>query len=91
MAENLAEIDGINATLVELSPHILPPVDKETAAFAQNELRKHGIKLILSDGVSAFGKNEIVLNSGRKIPYDIAILAIGVKPETALARECRRG
>lgn len=88
MAENLAEIDGINATLVELSPHILPPVDKETAAFAQNELRKHGIKLILSDGVSAFGKDEIVLNSGRKIPYDIAILAIGVKPETALARDC---
>ena len=88
MAENLAEIDGINATLVELSPHILPPVDKETAAFAQNELRKHGIKLILSDGVSAFGKDEIALNSGRKIPYDIAILAIGVKPETALARDC---
>lgn len=88
MAENLAKIDGINATLVELSPHILPPVDKETAALAQNELRKHGIKLILSDGVSAFGKNEIVLNSGRKIPYDIAILAIGVKPETALARDC---
>lgn len=89
MAESLAEIDGINATLVELSPHILPPVDKETAAFAQNELRKHGIKLILSDGVSAFGKDEIALNSGRKIPYDIAILAIGVKPETALARDSR--
>ena len=88
MAENFAEIDGINTTLVEFAPHILPPVDRETAAFAQNELRNHGVNLILSDGVKAFGKDEVVLNSDRTIPYDIAILAAGVKPETKLARDC---
>ena len=88
MAENFAEIEGINTTLVEFAPHVLPPVDKETAAFAQNELRNHGINLILSDGVKNFGEDEIVLNSGRKIPYDIAILAAGVKPETKLAQDC---
>lgn len=88
MAENFAELKGLKTTLVELSSHILPPVDKETAAFAQNEMRAHGVDLVLSDGVKSFGKDDIELNSGRKIPYDIAVLAIGVKPETALAKQC---
>ena len=88
MAENLAEIAGINTTLVEQSSHILPPVDKETAAFAQNEMRKHKVELMLSDGVKQLTNDEIILNSGIKIPYDIAILSIGVKPETTLAKGC---
>ena len=88
MAENFAHLNGVNTTLIELSSHILPPVDKETAAFAQNEIRKHNVNLILSDGVKEFKQDEIVLNSGRKIPYDIAVLAIGVKPETSLAHAC---
>lgn len=88
MAENFAELEGIKTTLVELSSHILPPVDKETAAFAQNEMRAHGVEIILSDGVKAFGKEEIELVSGKKIPYDIAVLSIGVKPETTLAKDC---
>ncbi len=88
MAENFAEIDGIKTTLIELAPHILPPVDKEVAAYAQNEMRKHGVNLVLSDGVKSFGENEIILNSGKTIPYDIAVLAIGVKPENTLAKDC---
>lgn len=40
MAENFKHLKDVNTTLVELSSHILPPVDKETAAFAQNEMRK---------------------------------------------------
>lgn len=88
MAENFAHLNGVNTTLIELSSHILPPVDKETAAFAQNEIRNHNVNLILSDGVKEFKQDEIVLNSGRKIPYDIAVLAIGVKPETSLAHAC---
>lgn len=88
MAENFAELSGVNTTLVEAASHILPPVDKETAAFAHNEMRKHGINLILSDAVTEFGSNEIRLSSGRRIAYDIAVLAIGVKPETSLALAC---
>lgn len=87
MAENFKHA-GIDTTVVEMSPQILPPVDSEIAALAQNELRKHGVKLILSDGVKSFSETEITLNSGTKIPYDIAILAIGVKPETTLAKDC---
>ncbi len=85
MAENLAQLN-ISTTLVELSEQILAPVDYEIACFAQNEMRANGIELILSDGVKSFGETEIELSSGRKIPYDMAILAIGVKPEISLAK-----
>lgn len=87
MAENFNHA-GIKTTLVETASQILPPLDYEIAALAQNELRKHGVNLILSDGVKSFLENEIILSSGTKIPYDIAVLAIGVRPETTLAKDC---
>ena len=86
MAENLAHLN-IDTKLVELSDQILAPVDYEVACFAQNEMRANGVELILSDGVKSFEKNEIELTSGRKIQYDIAILSIGVKPETTVAEK----
>lgn len=87
MAENLAHI-GLKTSLIELSDQILAPVDKEVAASAQNVLRDNGVNLILSDGVKAFSDDFVILNSGLRLPYDIAILAIGVKPETTLAGDC---
>ena len=85
MAENLAHMN-IETKLVELSDQILAPVDYEIAAFAQNEMRANGIEIILSDGVKSFTKTEIELASGRKIDYQLAILAIGVKPEVNIAK-----
>ena len=55
--------------------------------FAQNELKDKGCKLILNNGVKAFKEDAIELSSGVKNPYDIAILGIGVKPETQIAKE----
>lgn len=85
-AENLVEM-GLNTTLVELGKQILAPVDEEIAVFAQNEMRDNGVNLILSDGVKCFNDNLIILNSGKKIEFDIVIMAIGVRPETTLAKE----
>ncbi len=85
MAENLAHL-GIETKLVELSDQILTPIDYEIACFAQNEMRANGIELILADGVKSFSENEIELNSGKRIPFDIVILSIGVNPETTLAK-----
>ena len=85
MAENFIHA-GLHTTLVELSNQILSPLDKEIAAAAQNTMRNNGVELILSDGVKEFEENFIVLNSGKKIPYDIAILAIGVRPDVTLAK-----
>ena len=87
MAENFVHL-GLNTTLVELSNQILAPVDTEIAAHAQNEMRRKGVNLILSDGLKEVDGGDIVLNSDKRIPFDIAILAIGVRPETTLAKEC---
>lgn len=85
MAENFAHL-GIDTKVVELADQILAPVDYEVACFAQNEMRANGVELILSDGVKSFSETKIKLNSGREVDYDIAILSIGVKPETTLAK-----
>ncbi|MDD3593562.1 MAG: FAD-dependent oxidoreductase [Candidatus Gastranaerophilales bacterium] len=86
MAENLAEM-SLDTTLIELQNQILAPVDYEAAAVAQNEMRDNGVELILSDGVARFYENKIVLNSGNEVEFDIVIMAIGVSPETTLAKE----
>lgn len=86
MAENLCEM-GLETTLVELAEQILAPVDSEVATFAQNTMKENGIELILSDGVKEFRENTIILNSGKEIAFDIVIMAIGVKPETKLAKD----
>lgn len=85
MAENFVHM-GLNTSIVELSSQLLAPVDIDMAAFVHNQMRDNGIELNLSDGIKEFDENEIVLNSGKRIHYDIAILAIGVKPEISLAQ-----
>ena len=87
MAENLAHM-GINTKVIEMANQILTPVDSEIAAFAQNELRANKVELFIADGVKGFTDKEVLLNSGDKIPYEIAILAIGVRPEITLAKNC---
>jgi len=86
IAENLIEM-GLDTTLIELNSQILAPVDFEIAKIAQDEMIKKGVNLILSDGVQKFSDNQIILNSNNVIDYDLCILAIGVKPETDLARK----
>ena len=87
MAENFAHIN-LNTSLVELSNQILAPIDLDVVAFAQNQMRENGVNLYLQDGVKRFEQENIVLNSDKKIPYDIAVLSIGVKPETKIAKDC---
>lgn len=86
MAENLIHL-GLKTSIVELSEQILAPLDPEIVAFAQNQARDNGLELLLVDGVKAFDEREILLNSGKKLPYDIAILAIGVRAESKAAKE----
>ena len=86
IAENLIEM-GLDTTLIELNNQILAPVDFEIAKIAQDEMIKKGVNLILSDGVQKFSENQIILNSNNAIDYDLCILALGVKPETDLARK----
>lgn len=88
MAENLAE-RGVNVTLIERANQVMPPIDYEMAAIVHTHMKEHGIQLMLEDGVQSFENNgrRIVLTSGQVIDTDMIILAIGVQPESQLAKE----
>ena len=87
MAENLAK-RGLQVTIVEKAPHVLPPLDQEMAAFVQAELLANGVRVITSQSATRFedqGK-VIVLENGQKIASDLTILSVGVQPENRLAQ-----
>lgn len=87
MAESLAK-RGLQVTIVEKAPHVLPPLDQEMAAFIQAELVKNGVRVITSQSATRFedqGKI-IVLENGQKITSDLTILSVGVEPENGLAK-----
>jgi len=89
-AENLVH-RGFDVTLVEMGDQILAPLDQEMARIVEGYVEKHGIRLALNDGVSGFkqaanGALEVQTKSGKTHPADIVILALGVRPDTALAK-----
>jgi NADPH-dependent 2,4-dienoyl-CoA reductase/sulfur reductase-like enzyme/rhodanese-related sulfurtransferase len=90
MVENLIE-RGLEVTLIEKLDQVMPPLDTEMARLVERYLRKHGITVELNDGVAGFkkpdgGPLEVLTESGKAYPADIVIMAIGVRPETALAK-----
>jgi len=90
MVENLVH-RGLEVTLIEKLNQVMPPLDPEMARFVERYLVKHGVHLELNDGVAGFeqsagGLLEVLTSSGKRHAADIVILAIGVRPETALAK-----
>lgn len=86
MAENLSHL-GIEVTLVEAAPQILPPLDEEMAAFVEKELKQKGITVYTGAAATAFKESgeKIELSSGKTITSDFTVLSIGVKPSSDLA------
>lgn len=90
MVENLVE-RGLEVTLIERLSQVMPPLDPEMANLVQGHLAKREVRLELNDGVAEFrqtpdGSLEVITVSGKSHPADIVILAIGVRPETTLAK-----
>lgn len=89
-AENLIHA-GFDVTLVEMLDQVLAPLDCEFARLVQEHLKRHGVHLALGDGVAGFaqadsGALEVQTRSGQAYRADLVILALGVRPETALAK-----
>jgi NADPH-dependent 2,4-dienoyl-CoA reductase/sulfur reductase-like enzyme/peroxiredoxin family protein/rhodanese-related sulfurtransferase/TusA-related sulfurtransferase len=88
MAENLIE-RGLEVTLVDMADQVLAPVDYEMSQLVHEELTRHGVRLVLKDGVKSFHQQGRVVEtqSGLMIDSDLIILAIGVTSETRLAKD----
>lgn len=87
MMENLVEL-GLQVHLIEMSDQVMPNIDFELAQILHAQIDLHGVDLILGDGLKAIQQQgrELLLTSGKKIPTDLTILAIGVTPESTLAK-----
>lgn len=90
LAENLREL-GMDVTIVQRPKQLMNPFDPDMASMIHNEMRKHGIKLVLGYTVEGFkGKDngvEILLKDNPSLQADMVVLAIGVTPDTVLAKE----
>ena len=89
IAENLIEL-GKNVRLVELGNQVMAPVDFEFASFIHNKAKEKGLEFLLNTGVKRFedhdNKIKVYLNDESFLETEAVILAIGVKPETTLAK-----
>ena len=89
VAENLREL-GVKVTLVEAADQLMAPFDNDMASFIHAELRKNGIELMLGRMVEGFADTDsgidVRLKDFGTIHTDMVFMAIGVAPETTLAR-----
>lgn len=87
VAENLCEA-GIKVTLVEAMNQVMGPLDYDMAQTLHKALYDHGVELILGDGVKRLMPDGLETSSGRKISVPGVVMALGVRPEAALAKQC---
>lgn len=90
MAENLAEM-GVSVTIVQRPKQLLAPLDADMASFVHAEMRRHGVALRLGETVTGFRQNGdsvlTLLEESEPLHSDMVLLAIGVTPDTHLAKE----
>lgn len=87
MAESLKH-RGLDVTVVEMAPQVLPPFDPEMAAFVEEELTANGIRVITGTTASAFHEEgrQVELKNGERLESELTILSVGVLPENTLAQ-----
>ena len=84
---------GLEVSLVELAPQVLPAIDAEMATLVEDELRAHGVDVHVGIGFTSVEDGtdghpvDVVLADGTRLSADVVLLGVGVRPSTALARE----
>ena len=90
LAENLREL-GMDVTIVQKPMHLMTPFDADMAALIHGEMRQHGVKLALGHTVEGFaqrdGGMDVLLQDAAPLHADMVILAIGITPDTGLAKD----
>ena len=85
---------GLDVTIVELAAHVLPPLDEELASLVDAELAAHGVHRRIGIAASAVEQSpgpehavDVVLSDGSRLPADLVVLSVGVRPDTSLAKD----
>ena len=90
VAENLREL-GMEVTIVQRPKQLMNPFDADMASFIHSEVRKHGVKLALGQSVEGFAEADggvnVLLKDSAPLHADMVVLAIGVTPESSLAKD----
>ena len=89
MAENLKEA-GLEVSIVELANQVIAPLDTDMACEVHSYLRQKGVFLCLNNGLKRIVAHNCGLTvelSNTSLETDMVILAIGIKPESSLARD----
>lgn len=90
LAENLRKL-GMEVTIVQRPKQLMNPFDPDMAALLHNETRRHGVKLALGHLVEGFeeknGGVDVLLADAAPLHADMVVLAIGVTPDSHLAKE----
>ena len=85
-AEGIIDRVG-SVTVCDLADRVLSSIlDRECANLMQKHLEAHGIRFLLGDSVSKFDGNTAYMKSGASVPFDILVLAVGVRANTALIK-----
>lgn len=88
-AENLVR-RGLEVTLAEFAPQVMPPLDPEMAQLVADELAKNGVTVLTGVGVSSVAAEDdgvkVAFTDGREGKFGAVVLALGVAPETSLAK-----
>ena len=86
------QLAGIEITVIELLPQLLTFLDWEMAKLVENHVRSKGVNVITGNGLAAFlGENGkltgVKLANGTELSCELAVVAVGVRPNSRLARE----
>lgn len=90
LAENLREL-GMDVTIVQRPGQLMNPFDPDMAALIHGEMRRNGVRLVLGRTVEGFAEKDggvdVLLKDGAPLHAGMVVLAIGVTPDTALAKD----
>ncbi len=101
-AAEALRIRGLEVALVDLAPHVLPPIDDELASLLHAEVVRHGIDVYTGVSATAIEEPipaeddapaepqqgvEVVLSDGTRLPADVVLMSVGVRPASSLAAD----